>query len=401
MLKDHELPTFHGEKDPMTPHPAGAPRTYHDLFDPRIAGFSPVFPLVLSAGLFISYHVFLLFDFLLKDGRLLKDLFPSFQIEQGITAIASAFLLLWLGRQMENAWLIGLAYGACDSLIGITISWVSRLVTAASLSSIDWFPQQSLHLILTNLFWGVLLIGLVNVAIRLAGVRVLPILGSGLVSWSVFGFCDNLLGGGMHAEWQDLARWATSGLLFGLAMYLGLRGQLALRAAHVPLPEIALRSRISKGFFFTAIVIGNIAGYLLILGAARATSNWAAAFMLAGFALMVFSSIVAFVLVHRMWSAIQDGFARASPGQAVGMLFIPFYNFYWLFQAFWGFAQDFNAYRNRHVLQTSALSPGLFLTFCILSLFGWIPLAPIITAILFVEMFMIAKVCDAINAIPA
>ena len=103
-----------------------------------------------------------------------------------------------------------------------------------------------------------------------------------------------------------------------------------------------------------------------------------------------------------MWGAIQDGAARTSPGRAVGMLFVPFYNIYWLFQVYKGFADDFNAYRDQHSLQAAVLPAGLFLTYCILSLFSWIPVVSflIVVARLFVEVFMIAKVCDAVNAIP-
>lgn len=74
------------------------------------------------------------------------------------------------------------------------------------------------------------------------------------------------------------------------------------------------------------------------------------------------------VLIYRMWGAIQDGHARTSPGKALGFLFIPIFNLYWAFQVFWGFARDFNAYLDRHGLPTRSLSGGLLLAYPILAI---------------------------------
>jgi len=379
---------------------ADAPRRYHDLFDPRIPGFGFVFPLVLCAGMFVSSHVFLLFDYLVKQGSMAKETFPSFQIEQAVVSMTSAFLLLWLSRQLKNAWLIGLVYGACDNVIGITVSLISGLFKSSAISLRDWIPYTNLEGVATNLVWAVVLIGFLDIAIRLAGVRLLPILAAGIVGWLVFGLFTKLAYGQALWDWYDLARWATNGLISGLAMYIALRGQLALREGHAPPPKVEGLERVSKALFFTAIVTGTMAGYPVLAGAARDSSMVAQVLALA---MLVFSGIVSLVLVHRMWSAIQDGAARTSPGRAVGLLFVPFYNIYWLFHVYKGFAEDFNAYRERHSLQAARLPAWLFLTFCILSLFGWIPAVgfPIVVATLFVEVFMIAKICDAVNAVPA
>ena len=57
--------------------------------------------------------------------------------------------------------------------------------------------------------------------------------------------------------------------------------------------------------------------------------------------------ILAFVCLHRAWRTIQDGFARTTPGKAVGLMFVPLFCYYWVFQSFWGFAKDYNAYLDR------------------------------------------------------
>ncbi len=37
------------------------------------------------------------------------------------------------------------------------------------------------------------------------------------------------------------------------------------------------------------------------------------------------------MLVYKLWDSIQDGTARTTPGKGVGFLFIPFFNFYWIY----------------------------------------------------------------------
>ncbi|MDO4551095.1 MAG: hypothetical protein Q4C96_07575 [Planctomycetia bacterium] len=62
-----------------------------------------------------------------------------------------------------------------------------------------------------------------------------------------------------------------------------------------------------------------------------------------------FVSLFSFLLfIYRCWRIIQDGYARTTPGRAVGFLFIPIFNIYWIFVAFYGLAEDMNAFCNRY-----------------------------------------------------
>lgn len=63
---------------------------------------------------------------------------------------------------------------------------------------------------------------------------------------------------------------------------------------------------------------------------------------------MFAGTILMFVLLYKLWGVVQDGQAATTPGKAVGFLFIPFYNFYWIFQAYWGLAKDLNRYIKQH-----------------------------------------------------
>lgn len=116
----------------------------------------------------------------------------------------------------------------------------------------------------------------------------------------------------------------------------------------------------------------------------------------------LFATVVWLVLLYRLWSAIQDGQARTTPGKAVGLLFIPYYNFYWLFRVVWGFSKDYNRYRDRYGLSTPRLPEGLFLAYSILLVCRAIPFAGWLMSVptFIVAMFLVPKACDAVNALP-
>ena len=52
------------------------------------------------------------------------------------------------------------------------------------------------------------------------------------------------------------------------------------------------------------------------------------------------AGIALLVLLYKAWKVIPAAHARTTPGRAVGFLFIPCFNLYWIFQAFYGWAQD-------------------------------------------------------------
>jgi len=148
--------------------------------------------------------------------------------------------------------------------------------------------------------------------------------------------------------------------------------------------------KLSKGFYLGSI-IGSwvMTGLLLIIGivilfAAGVTAedmqeaNWGligggVIFILLAMAVGIYGTVVGCMLLYKAWKAIQDGQPRTTPGKAVGFLFIPFFNLYWIFMAYWGFAQDFNKYVNAKSLAVPKLSEGLFLTYPILILCSAVP----------------------------
>jgi hypothetical protein len=125
--------------------------------------------------------------------------------------------------------------------------------------------------------------------------------------------------------------------------------------------------------------------------------------------LIVLAYIVMFVvmflwfhLYYRAWKAIQDGHARATPTKAVGFLFIPFFNAYWMFHAIWGFAKDYNSFIARHLLNAKRLPEKLFFAYVISILLWAIPGVNVlaVAATLLLNIPIMLKMCDAINSLP-
>ena len=168
---------------------------------------------------------------------------------------------------------------------------------------------------------------------------------------------------------------------------------------------------ISRGFFLGTIAVADglpllifeVGTLLLTLevwerrDAVPALLLYLLASLMATYGIVVFS-----VLIYRMWAAIQDGHARTTPGRAVGLLFVPFFNFYWGFQTFAGFAADYNAYVERHSLNVPRLAPGLFVAYMVLCLLSVVPVVMWGTAPItfIVGLFMVSKICRAVCAIP-
>lgn len=175
----------------------------------------------------------------------------------------------------------------------------------------------------------------------------------------------------------------------------------------------ATPTRLSKSFYVGSIIGGSVLGGITV-----GMGVWF------GYLLSLYSVVIALVLLYKVWAAIQDGHARTTPGKAVGYMFIPFFQLYWVFQAYWGYAKDYNSYISRHDISTSRLPEGLFLAYCILpfvyafvytGVIIWLAIAVtdwLLTTMAFVSfmlaivlgipMFVIGviilvKLCDAVN----
>lgn len=167
--------------------------------------------------------------------------------------------------------------------------------------------------------------------------------------------------------------------------------------------------KVSKGLYLGMIIIFSALGVVFTFVALPMVYDdpeGALGLIFLALLLTVVGGIFFLILLHKAWKNIQDGYARTTPGKAVGYLFIPLYSFYWFFQAFRGFAQDYNSYLNRHSIQAPQLSVGLYTSFGVLVLCGIIlsriPGISVVYSIVdFIIVILIANnLCDAINNLP-
>lgn len=146
----------------------------------------------------------------------------------------------------------------------------------------------------------------------------------------------------------------------------------------------------SKALYITAIVGGGILTFVfLLLGMDRKTQEMMAAVPIP----IVIVTIFHLMMVYKMWDSIRDGNPRTTPGKAVGFLFIPFFNLYWIFQVYPGFADDYNRYIKEKNIQAQHVSRGLMTAMAVFILFS----IPVINWI--VQAMAISKICNAVNAV--
>lgn len=162
--------------------------------------------------------------------------------------------------------------------------------------------------------------------------------------------------------------------------------------------------RLSKALYLGIYIVGiPLSGVLNVYGMSLQDSQEAvgAGLRVVAYLIMFLVMFLWFHLYYRAWKAIQDGYARTTPGKAVGFLLIPFFNAYWMFHAIWGFAKDYNAFIARHSINVKRLSENLFLVYVISILFWLIPGVNVLAAVvtLYLNIPIMWRMCDAINAL--
>jgi hypothetical protein len=116
-----------------------------------------------------------------------------------------------------------------------------------------------------------------------------------------------------------------------------------------------------------AQIIAGVFGLLGVMLALRKAANTTLlAVFAAGDVFLVCSVVIELALFYKMWSAIQDSEASATPAKAVGFLFIPVFNIYWALCMITGFAEDYNAFIQRHSVKVKDLPLILFLVYAVM-----------------------------------
>jgi len=166
---------------------------------------------------------------------------------------------------------------------------------------------------------------------------------------------------------------------------------------------------ISKPLYFASIFGSyGVAVALFVILAVSTPANGepspaVASLACAALPLFIFGTVMLMILIYKLWAAIQGGPARTTPGKAVGFSFIPFFNLYWIFQVYWGWAQDYNRYADELGLPLPRVSEGLGLAIGILMVASIVPIFGMLAGIagLVAQIIFLNSACDAVNALLA
>ncbi len=165
--------------------------------------------------------------------------------------------------------------------------------------------------------------------------------------------------------------------------------------------RIRMSTALWTGLFVAIFILSTVFSVVYLIGVFSEEEELMLIGAIPVFLVSIGAAIAGAIFWYRAWSSIQDGRVRATPGQAVGFSFIPFFNLYWIFQLIWGFAQDFNRYVRERELPVDPLPEAMFLAIPILALVSIIPFVGMLTSLASGVLFIISvyRVCEGVNAV--
>lgn len=253
-----------------------------------------------------------------------------------------------------------------------------------------------------GVFFGAGIAAAVTIALKLRPQRlVLVPLVSAAAFPIAFGITELVSGsiGNLAVNKEQLLGRTLQGLFFGLALWAGFECQRRRTLSAVRVDD----RRFDTGMFVIWPAVGLLLGLDLLVAASNEhNGTWQGPVLITVAVLAILASAVMnMVFLYRAWAAIRSPFTT-SPGSAVGLLFVPLFNFYWIFQAFPGMASAYNAYVDHHEFRVPHLSRGWFLSFVLSSFVVEIPLAGLFFTWLPVVAgaVMISRLGDAVNRLP-
>ena len=123
-------------------------------------------------------------------------------------------------------------------------------------------------------------------------------------------------------------------------------------------PAVVAPSTFNNFFLYGAICVAVGAPLTLIL---------------VGIPVLIAGAVLLAILLYRAWSILPEDEARTQPMLAVALCFVPLFNLFWNFIAFWGLTKDLNAHLAKHDIQGPRANETLALISCILVPLGFIP----------------------------
>lgn len=153
--------------------------------------------------------------------------------------------------------------------------------------------------------------------------------------------------------------------------------------------SVRARVRLDKWRYRGAIFGSSVLAIGAGVGSSFVPSATLASVLLGVAGALVLVSVVShLVLAYRMWSAIQDGYAKTTPLLAALLLLVPLLNLYWVFNVFPGFAADYNRYVQRHHLDAKPISVNLVSAAMVVPVAGF-----------FLWWVVLGQICDGVTSL--
>lgn len=127
---------------------------------------------------------------------------------------------------------------------------------------------------------------------------------------------------------------------------------------------------VSTRFYVGFIVGGQLLFVLFGLAATFSAPALERPFLALGAFSFLCSVALELVVLYQMWVAIEGEARWLWPSLAVGGVFLPGFNLYWILAAFWGWTRDYNHFLSKRSTKARPISESLGLTVSLLYLLG-------------------------------
>jgi len=209
---------------------------------------------------------------------------------------------------------------------------------------------------------------------------------------------------------EGMADWLPAETIPGL---FDVEAQVAGPTAYAPGPILSYQNQetyvpaglqpVSFTKYILLFAIGIAMGLIFFLGVNEEAIETMPVFwtvwLFATILIWIYWIVYSLIILYRAWRLIPPSQARTKPGLAVGFLFIPLFNLYWFFVAFWGLATDYNKTVKQTDPSAPVLSVNIALLLCITSVLCVIPVLGIFSSFA-ATVFMVIfdyQLCQAIN----
>jgi hypothetical protein len=144
------------------------------------------------------------------------------------------------------------------------------------------------------------------------------------------------------------------------------------------------------------LIVGTLLAVIALQERYEELLHVGGALVICGVLLWIPAYVLALIILYRAWSAIQPlrhmaprDAGMPTPGKAVGFLFIPFFNIYWMFVAYYGLLRRANRLLADRCSQAPPANDGLALAFVILCLIGGLAAVPVLGVVYLISWYVI------------